>query len=285
MKYFAKIQIALLLGLTLFSQGVQAETIAARETAYVDPAGTWTTGIFNPLRIGVDDKTSVETHPLMDIIGGFNFAVQSQLMQNDAWVLSYKAGLTIPTMAYRLSQQIPLASPFFPTWAKSPRHIGWTLEPSLGLLWSHGQGDAAIWTVRADLTIGMPLELSDAYPVDSMFAPLELLLAPTLTGFRARAGVGYDYPVLDWLRLRAQGNIYLTGNHPADQAQLSPLFIEGYAGIDIGLGANARMTLGAKWYNWDQHATEVQIDDQNRAQRRAVRSNDFYPTVDFIWHS
>ncbi len=262
-----------------------AANIAARETAWTEPARSWTGGVFNPLRIGVDDKTSVETHPLIDIMGGLNFNVQHQAMRRDGWVLAWTAGLNVPTMAYRLSQQIPLASPFFPSWNKSNRQIGWSLEPSMGLLWSHGQRDAAIWTLRSDLTLGMPLELSDAYPLDSMFAPLELLLAPSLTGFRARAGAGYDYPILDWLRLRAQGNVYLTGQHPSDRAQLSPLFIEGYAGVDLGLGEHARLTFGAKWYNWDQHATEVQVDDAGRARRVHVRSNDFYPTLDFIWHS
>lgn len=285
MKYFAHIPFVAFFGLSLFSLNADAANMAARETAYVEPAGTWTSGIFNPLRLGVDDRTCVETHPLVDMMGGFNFAVQSQLIQNRQWILSYKAGLNLPTMAFRLSQQIPLASPFFPTWAKSNRHIGWTMEPSFGLLWSYGHRNAAVWTLSSELTVGMPLELSDAYPVDSMFAPLELLLAPSLTGFRARAGAGYDYPVLDWLRLRAQGNIYLTGNHPAERAQLSPLFVEGYAGVDIGLSEHARLTLGAKWYNWDQRATEVRVDDAGRAQRVPVRSNDFYPTLDFIWHS
>lgn len=269
----------------LLSAQAHAQAIAARETAYTEAAGTWTTGVFNPLRIALSADTCVETHPLLDAMGAFNVGLQHQQLREKNWVLSYSMGLNIPTLAFRLSQQIPLASPFFPTWTDSGRRIGWTMEPSLGLLWSYGTQDAALWTLRGDLSVGLPLEPSDAYPVDSTFAPLELVLAPSLTGFRARVGAGYDYPILNWLRLRAQGNVYLTGAHPADKPQLSPLFFETYAGLDVGLGDNARLTFGAKWYNWDQHATDVRVDDAGRAKRVPVRSNDFLPTIDFIWHS
>ncbi len=264
---------------------LRAEAIRARETAHVREAWSWSTGLFNPLRLALSDDTTLETYPLMNFVGGFNAELQHRALQGDDWVLSVTGGLSSPTLAYRLSQSIDFASPFFPRWKESDLKVGWTLVPSAGVIWSYGGPREGVWTARGDLAVGVPLEPSDAYPVDGLFAPLELLLAPSLTGFRARVGGGYDHPLFDWMRLRTQINLYLTGNHPADRPQLSPLFFEGYAGVDFGIGDHARITLGAKWYNWDQHASQVVIDGDGRAHREFVRSNDFWPTVDFIWAS
>jgi hypothetical protein len=262
-----------------------AEPIRARETAHLREAWGWSTGVFNPLRLALSDTITVETHPLLDAVGGFNLAVQRAHMQGAGWTLTVEGSLSCPTLAFRLTQVMPLASPFFPRWSKGGGEIGWVLVPGAGLIWSWGGPREAVWTVRGDVAVGVPLGPSDALPVDSLFAPLELALAPALTGLRARVGTGYDYPVLDWLRLRAQLNGYLTGNHPAPYAQLSPWFVEAYGGVDLGLGDHARITLGAKWYNWDQGAKEVVVDEAGRARRQPVRSNDFWPTLDFIWES
>ncbi|MFH1807978.1 MAG: hypothetical protein ABIJ09_04495 [Pseudomonadota bacterium] len=273
------------LSLLLLPAALEAEAIRARETAHLRESWSWSTGVFNPMRLALSDTITVETHPLLDLVGAFNVNVQKLHMQGANWTLTLEGGLSCPTLAFRLTQVMPVASPFFPRWTKGGGEIGWVLVPSAGLIWSYGGPREGVWTVRGDVAVGLPIGPSDAYPVDSVFAPLELAFAPALTGLHARVGTGYDYPVLDWLRLRAQLFGHMTGPHPPGFPQLSPWFIEGYGGVDLGIGDHARVTLGAKWYNWDQHATEVVEDKDGRARRQSVRSNDFWPTIDFIWES
>ena len=61
------------------------------------------------------------------------------------------------------------------------------LVPSVGALLSHATV-ARVITAKVDLSVGVPLSHSDLRPLEAP-APLEMLFAPILNKYRARAGV------------------------------------------------------------------------------------------------
>jgi len=260
-----------------------AEGMQARETAYALGKGGGELGVFNPMQWGLNDKVTLETHPLLFLMGNFTLTARVQHLEVAGFTLSGEYGLGLPTLAMRLSTKLGFASPFFPTWDSSDKKIGWYLVPHVGVLASRRFGEGGVLTLRLDGSLGLKLGKSDALPIDSVFAPLELVMAPMLTGFRLRAGGGYDHPLTEWLRLRGQLNLYLTGAHPEGYAALSPFIFELYAGADLRLSKRSRITLGVKMYNWDQHATKLKSIGEGMVRREAVRSTDFWPTLDYLF--
>ncbi|MDF1562915.1 MAG: hypothetical protein P1V51_07715 [Deltaproteobacteria bacterium] len=272
-----------LAGALVLPAAALAEALPARETAHPLGKNHGEVGIFNELQWGLTDELSIEAHPILFLAGDFHATLRLRHAEVAGWTLSGEYGLAVPTLGMRLTQNLGFASPFFPTWEDSDNKVGLFVVPHVGLLASSGKPTGAVITARADLTVGVPLGQNDALPVDSVFAPLELVMAPMLTGFRLRIGGGYDHPLMDWLRLRGQVNLFVTGKHPEGYAQLSTFFLELYAGVDLRVTTNTRFTLGVKMFNWDQHATKVKVGADGYATREHVRSTDFWPTIDFIW--
>jgi hypothetical protein len=104
--------------------------------------------------------------------------------------------------------------------------------------------------------------------------PVAELFAPVFTGFRGRLKVSYDARLgLDWLR----GRLFLGMNlHGTNVDYPSPVTVNGGGGFDVAVGKYSRFTLGFIWWNADTRA----IDPKTH---KGVRSNDVYPTIDFIW--
>jgi hypothetical protein len=140
-------------------------------------------------------------------------------------------------------------------------------------------GSVDLLTVRADVTAGIALTDSDAEPLDAP-APLDLVFAPILGRYRARIGVLYDVPFGRRIRLRGYGDVYVYGR---DSEFELPQGLENVTtrlglGLDWGLGRalDKRLTVGVAWWNADQHAIDPDTFEP-------VRSNDIWPTFDFIW--
>ncbi len=279
-------RITRLLALSLalaFATTALAEALPARETGHPLGKNHGEVGVFNPMQWGLTEDLSIEAHPILFLAGDFHATVRWKHTVVMGWTLSGEYGLAVPTLGMRLTQNLGFASPFFPTWDTSDNRIGFFVVPHVGVVASSGEVTGAVITARADVTVGVPLGRNDAIPVDSVFAPLELAMAPMLTGYRLRVGGGYDHPIFDWLRVRGQMNLFFTGQHPEDYTQLSTFYLELYAGADLRVTTNTRVTLGVKMYNWDQHATKVTVGADGFASRKHVRSTDFWPTFDFIW--
>jgi hypothetical protein len=169
----------------------------------------------------------------------------------------------------------------FPSWERGGGHIGWYLAPRVGLVATHRAASATVFTARADATIGLPLSIGEAQPLDAP-APLNLLMAPVLTGIRTRFGVLLDRAIGDRVRVRGYADLYVHGRSALemgpDALTWSNVTTRAGAGVDFAPGARRknRITLGVAWWNSDQH----EIDPATFAR---VRTNELWPTFDFIW--
>jgi len=112
------------------------------------------------------------------------------------------------------------------------------------------------------------------------FAPVELVFAPALNGHRVTASVIADGGVLRWLRLRLELALHHTG---AGEPPRSPWMFQLSAAVDVALGRRVRLSAGLSYHNYDQRAEEVVRRADGRWERRGMRSNDVFPTLDLAW--
>ncbi len=259
------------------------QNLAARDTAVVGSKGSWSIGVFNPLVYAIRDGLELQTQPLLMLISP-NILARVHHADLAGFRLAGEYGLSVPTPAMRLLQgggPTPVA--LFPTWNISPKKVGIFIAPRAGLVATKSFGEesegsapirADALTLRADLAVGIPLTRNDAGPLPGI-APLDLLLSPVLTGFRARAGVAYDRPFLTWLRGRVYGDLWVHGEQIPGKASSRVTFTSGI-GLDFAVGKSSRFTIGAMYWNADTAAFDYE-------SWRQVRSHDFFPTIDFIW--
>lgn len=253
----------------------RAEFIPARDTATLVEKGKWGVGLLSPLRIGLADGIEADAMVVPWLLLSPNASLKVRLARSSGVTFTGEYGLSVPTGAMWISQGY-----LFPTWATSDARPGWFVVPSAGLLASYGE--RGVLTGRLETAIGVPLGRRDATPLES-YAPLELIFAPALSGFRSRLGATYDYAIFSWLRARAEANLYVVGKSPyPPRSQLSTSV---QAGLDIGLGRSFRAALGAIWWNYDAREQVVERGDDGRLHREGVRSNDFFPTFDLIFQS
>lgn len=259
--------------LLLAGSSALAQPLPARDTADVGARNSWSVGVFNPLRWSIRDGVELEAQPLVALVSPHVSVRVAHL--SGRWRVAGEYGLGVPTFGMRL-----LGDLLFPSWdpETSGDRIGWALVPSVGAVVS--TGERGVFTARAQLAIGIPLGRNDANPLDA-YAPVDLAFAPALTGLRARIGAQYDHPLTERLRLRGGADVWATGANPAPAR--SPLFLSAWAGLDVGVGASSRFTAGLRWFNSDQRRTRLVQDAEGFSTRQRVRSNDVFPTLDFIW--
>jgi hypothetical protein len=241
--------------------------LAARDTADVLPKNHWSVGVIDPLRIGVGKDVEVVTHPIVSLLLSPNVEARVALRKGSLRVTG-EYGLSVPTVAMRLTSGY-----LIPTWDKSDDRLGWFVVPSVGVAISYGS-----LTTRLDSAIGIPLGRNDATPLDT-WAPIELIFAPALNGYRHHLGAMFDHPITEWLRFRGGVDGWMIG--PFDPPKSQFLFA-ARAGGDFRLTEHLRMALGAIVYESDQRRTVVERGDDGRWHRNKVRSIDVYPTLDVI---
>ena len=272
--------VSLLFGLAtmLLAPPVGAETLTARETAVVARKGTYSVGVFNPLRVAVTDRFELETQPLLFLIAP-NLTVRvAHVDVGDRLRITGEYGLSMPTPAMKVAQ-----GHLFPSWAHGRQHVGWIIAPGAGLVASRGDPEGQVVTVRMDLTVGVVLSHTDTTPLDT-YAPLELLFAPVTGGYRGRVGAIYDRRLAPRWRARGYGDLYLHASgelhDPGDWPLRSSPHVTTRLGAAVDFAPGRRMrnrlTLGVAWWNYAQH----EIDPVTFQPRR---SNDVFPTLDFIW--
>ena len=231
-----------------------ADPLPARDSADLAAPGHGSIGVVAPLRHAVSERLELEVHPL-----GFLLAphVTARLVHrtHTAWRITGAYGLSFPTPAMKFTRTY-----LFPT---DGTPIPWYIVPSLGAIASHGARH--VLSVRADLAAGLAIGDGDPEPLDT-YAPLELLFAPALFGYRANLGVDYDRALTPWLRARASLDAYFYGDRFAARAALE---------LDLRLTRRTRLSAGASYWDSDQHA--IDADFQPR------RSHDLYPLFDVIY--
>lgn len=272
-----------------------AEVRPARDTAEVGHAGSWSVGVFNPLKWAVREGLELQAHPLVFFVAPHvdaRFALltppQGEAGTRGAGLrLTGEAGLSVPTFGMRL-----LKGYLFPSWETSANNIGWMVIPRLGLLLSGDVAAHDVWTLRADAAFRVGLGPNSAAPLNSFLGPLEVLLAAPLTGLCTRVGAAYDKALGESLRLRGEANLYVTGSQGhlwvggqdvGPLAAVSPLIVTAHVGLDVAVFSQSRLTVGALWANYDQGATAVVSGADGFSERVRVRSNNILPTVDYIW--
>ena len=258
-------------------------TAALAVAGSVDPQNTaavgehrYRVGVFSPLTVRLGEQLELQGHPLLFLVSP-NALLRVGLAARPAgWDIATEYGLSIPTVMMRLSQGY-----LFPSWERGGGTIGWTAAPRAGVLFGRMLPAQVALTLKGDLTAGIPITHSDAMPLDAP-APLNVLMAPVLTGVRARVGALAERPLGARVRVRAYGDLYLHGRtsilQPPAGLRWSNLTTRLGIGVDVLLGSLRlnRITLGMAWWNSDQH--EI---DATTFQR--VRSNEFWPTLDFVW--
>ena len=251
-----------------------AEPLPARDTATTVPSGRWSIGVFDPLRVGLTDRVELTTHPAFDLLLSPNAAARVVWKDGSSLRVVGEYGFSVPTMSMRWLGQGYL----FPSWEEGGGRVGWFVVPSAAAVIAGGT--RGIWTVRSETAVGIGIGPNDATLPES-WAPLDLVLAPALTGLRTRAGFAYDHPLADWLRIRGSVDGYMVGKTFAPSR--SNLYVVGQIAFDLALGRHARLVLGVSAFDSDQHRTEVICEPRCRRERR--RSLDFFPVLDFVWRN
>lgn len=271
-----------------------AQPLPPRETADLLPAGRFQVGVFNPLRVGLR-HVELELHPLTALVAPHvdaRFWLRSPAHPGAVRV-SGVVGLGVPTGAWHLAQPFGLSGDLVPSCkvsAHEPTLAKWCdrpailLVPKVALWMSRGAfvrdgHERGTLTVRAEFTKGFALTGETVRPLDA-WAPVTVKFAPFLGQWRTEFRVGYDHAILDWLRLRGELGVYYIGR-PKDDP-LSPLFVSGYAGVDVRTSEHTRVTLGAMAWNADTHRRVVTTDAEGFASVSYARSNQVWPTVDFL---
>jgi hypothetical protein len=273
-----------------------ADPRPARDTADVGDRGSWSVGVFNPLRIAVHDRVELEANPLVFFVAPhFNarFALlkdaqdAAEPVKPPGLRLTGEFGLSVPTFGMRLMKGWT-----FPSWSTSDNNVGWMVIPRVGLLVSGTVLTHDVWTARADLAFRVPLGPNSATPLNSFIAPLDILLAAPLTGLCSRVGAAYDHAFGERLRLRGelnvfvtggQGSLYVSGADVGPLPAISPIILTAHLGLDIAVFQQSRFTVGALWANYDTGQTVVATGSDGFSTRVPVRSNNFLPTIDYIW--
>jgi hypothetical protein len=271
---------SLLVGLTL-----PALALEARDTADVHRPGTWSVGVFNPLVYGLDGGVEVETHPLL-LVGSPNVVVRVRHGDAGAWRLTGEYGLSLPTPAFKLASPFGLSGDLFPSckvaaddaslskWCEKP---GWVLVPRAGVRASYGL-ERTVTTLKADVAAGLPLGGVRGQPLDA-WAPVDLLFAPALNGWRAHAGGRVNRALTPRLSVDGELNGFVVGA----SGDRNPFTLSAHAGLDVAVGEASRLTLGVMYFNSDQRAVRVRRGEEGFSRVERVRSHEFWPTIDFIW--
>ena len=280
--------------LALVASSAFATPRPARDTADVGNKGSYSVGIFNPLRLAFTDRVELQAQPLLFFVAPHldaRFAILKPPVEAGHLPmgvrLTAEAGLLMPTLGMRLMKGF-----FFPSWSTSTNDIGFMLIPRVGLMVSGDFFTNDVLTFRIEGQLRIPIGPNSAPPLNSFLAPLEILFAAPLTGFLGRFGGAYDHAFGERLRLRGEVNVYLTGTqgnlsvsgvNVGPVAPISPFIVTAHLGLDIAVFQQSRITVGALWANYDQGATELKTGNDGFSERVRVRSNNILPTLDFIW--
>jgi hypothetical protein len=254
------------LGLALLSVAASAEPFAARETAAVGKKGDYSVGVIAPLTLAVADGFELRAHPLLFFVSP-NLDVRKSHWESGLWQVAGEYGISVPTPVLKLTQSF-----LFPVEGT----VGWFLVPHVGGVASRGDLNSDVLSISADLAVGIPLTRSNWGPPGQAVVPLgappflETELAPITTGYRFRLGGIYDYRLSESWRLRGYADVFVHGANP------SPVTVRAGAAVELRVGKMSRVTAGAVWWNADQQAIDTKTWQH-------VRSNDFLPTLDFIW--
>ena len=254
------------LAVLLAASSALADPLPARDTADVGKKGDWSIGVFDPFKIAVHDGVELKGPSLLFLVAP-NVTVRVAHFEAFGFRFAGEYGVSTPSPLMHLLQGY-----LTPTYADGGGAVGWFLVPSVGLVATRGNRLSRTLTFSADIAAGIPLG-RDTSTAPSGVAPYDDMLSPIYGRVRFRVGGSYDARLFNWLRARAWLGMSL---HGTSYDSPSPVAFTGSLSLDLAVGKSSRFTLGVLWWNADTHAIDL-------ANHSRERSNDFFPTIDFIW--
>jgi hypothetical protein len=265
---FGFVVTAAAVSLALLPMASAAGATRARDSAEVESAGTWSTGVFNPLLYALTDKLQLRVHPVIFFLAPHG-SLQVVHWQRGPWTLAGDYGLAIPWPAVKLLQ-----GHLFPSFGRGEGEVGLALLPSVGVRLSHNSNQRVV-TAKIDVAGRVPFTSSDLRPLEAP-APLEILFAPLLAGYRVRAGALWDAQVAEGWRLRAYVDLFVHGvDSDHRRSWLEHVTLRAGGGADWSWSARWRLAVGLVLWNANQFA----VDERGRRHR----STDLLPVLDLIW--
>jgi hypothetical protein len=236
--------------------------------------GSYVVGLVSQTRVGLDELLELDTQLGWWLFLSPHLQLRIKHLDSRQLRLSSSIGLSTPTPAMRL-----LKGYLFPSWETSGQNVGWFVVPEIGIAASSGA--RLVLGARVTLAVGLGVGPNAAGSLDT-YAPIELLFAPALNGFRVSMTATADYLVLRWLRARIELSLHAIGEgDPPRSPWIGQVSVAG----DVALGRRWRLSAGLAIYNYDQRAQEVVRGEGGRFERRAVRSTDVFPTLDVVFVS
>lgn len=261
--------------------------LAPRESTAVGNSGSWSVGVFNPIEYSLSDTMAIRTH-VWPVLRPVSVDLRIAHLKGD-WSMTGEYGLELLGLGNFGAMPLGIkgdllpscrVSAHDPSQASSCQAPGFTVAPRASVVVSMGKEH--VLTGRFDVAAGIALGEA-AKPLDA-WPNLDLAWAAGTNGWRTRLGGRYDRLLTPSIRWASEANLYMVAPQSAEGTGTarSPLTLSVWTGVDIGVGASSRFTIGAIYYNSDQRKTEM-LDQGGYSTRESVRSHDVFPTIDFIW--
>ena len=267
--------------------------LTQRDSALRPSKGSWSIGLFNPLKLQLNEQWMLESHPLVALFVAPNLKLWHHWWSNHEMTLQGLYGFTTPSWSLQRGLPFGLAGYLAPSCAvteteperapESCRRPGFDLAPLFGARLS-GRQAGGVWTVQGDLSVGLLISGERLIPLDS-YAPVEMIFAPTSHQYRAHIGFSYAHPILTSLSMKLAADLYSIGQ--ADETltpNRSPLTVSSQLSIDWGVTQHLTLTAGVIAWLSDQRAFELIKDQNGFVTKTNVMSLDTFPTFDLIWH-
>ena len=264
-----------------------------RDSAFAPRSGSWSIGVFNPLKIQINDDIGIETHPFVGLLIAPNLKIWQNLWSKNAMRLQGMYGFSTPSWSLQRNIPFGLAGYLSPSCQvseaeanrvpESCQRPGFDFVPQLGTRLSGEQGQG-IWSIEFDLAYGLMISENRPAPLDS-YAPVEIAYAPTTQNYRTHVGMKYSHMLHPRLALNLGADLYITGQADAElMPEKEPLSFSSQLSFDWATGEHTSLTFGAIMWVSDQRAFELIEDNQGFVKKESVMSLDIFPTLDFLWH-
>ena len=280
--------LGVLLTLAVSASAQAAESgLSARESAAIGKKGSWSVGVFNPVEYSLSDTMAIRAYPFPVLRPASVDLRVSHL--TGSWSVTGEYGLGLPGLGYFGALPLGVKGDLLPSCkvtAHDSSQASMCQAPDFGLILKAGavasMGETDVLTARLDLAVGVPFGEAPQ-PLDA-WPNLDLAWAAATHGFVTRLGGRYDKQLSASIRWASELNLFMVKpeDEGASARARSPLTASLWTGVDIGVGASSRFTIGVIYFNSDQRRTEM-VDQGGYSTREPVRSHDIFPTIDFIW--
>ncbi len=267
--------------------------LAQRDSALQPKSGSWSIGLFNPLKIQLNDQWALESHPLVALASSPHLKLWHHWWSNQQVSVQGLYGFTTPLWSLQQSPPWGLAGYFSPSCqvseeepGRAPRSCqrpGFDVAPIFGARVSGRQG-SGVWTIQGDLTAGLMITGERPAPLDT-YAPLEMAFTPTTNHYRAHVGFSYAQSVVRSLSVKLEADLYTVGQPNEELSPpKSPVTVSSQLSFDWAMSQHLSITLGVIAWLSDQRAFELVEDGSGFVSKEQVMSIDLFPTFDLMWH-